>query len=744
MIILRSIYLVITLLLATGNCFAAPRSTTLVQDGTSQFQILLPEHATPIVTAAAETLRIYIDRISGPKLPVSVGSIPLANSISFQITDKPVKGKNLSLDGFHTRISNNQIILTANTDHGLHNAVYSFLENQLGCRKYSPSVSVIPHQSTIVLPALDEIQIPTFSFRLQDFKDAQYNAWHKLNSLEDWGLFVHTFQTLVPPQKYFANHPEYFSENNGVRIADGQLCLSNSEVVRIVIEELRKRMLEKPNAKFWSVSQNDTYVPCTCSECRKVDDAEGSQSGSLLRFVNRVAAEFPDKTISTLAYQYSRSAPRLTKPAPNVNIMLCSIECDRSRPIADSPSDASFIKDLQDWSKLTKNIFLWDYVIQFRNMVSPFPNLHVIQPNLQYFAKNGINTVFEQGISEMHGEFAELRTYLIAKLLWNPELDRNTLVNDFLQGYYGSAAPYLRQYIDTMQVALVKSGDGLSCFGYPFYAAKSYLSGDRVEQYNRYFDQAEIAVAGNPEILERVRTARLPLQYAQLELGKLFADNNRGCFTRTKSGLRTARPEFTTLLDTFYVRCKRVGISKLWEHGVPPEEYFSSCSRFLQGSTEPHQALEHSVNLTIPASPKYHEGQAEALTDGLIGWDDYHMHWLGFEGEDMQATIDLGAIKPVTYIETAFLQDNASWIFRPESVEFFASDDGKAFRSVGCLSASIDSHQEGTLRIPLSVRFFPISARYIQVKAVNMKQCPPWHKGAGGKAWIFCDEIKVF
>ncbi len=118
---------------------------------------------------------------------------------------------------------------------------------------------------------------------------------------------------------------------------------------------------------------------------------------------------FPDKIISTLAYQYTRSAPKNVKPLPNVNIMLCSIECNRSMPIAKDPSSASFVKDIKDWTKLTGNILIWDYVVQFRNYISPFPNLRVLQPNLEFFADNGCRLMFQQGSGAALSEFVELR-----------------------------------------------------------------------------------------------------------------------------------------------------------------------------------------------------------------------------------------------------------------------------------------------------------------------------------------------
>jgi hypothetical protein len=724
---------------ATGHS-AEMDSVRLTLQGKSPFVVIVPEHASGELLRTAGILSAYIEGVTGADLTIYGGKMPQKDQIVFDVR----KGGGFGRDGFRIRAKGRHIVFSANTDIGARNAVYTFVETYLGCRLYSPTVKLVPRHPTLVLPPIDDREIPVFNFRLQDFRDSSYAEWHKLSSRDDWGLFVHTFQELVPPNKYFSEHPEYFAENHGVRVPDGQLCLSNPDVFKIVVDELRRRMRENPNARYWSVSQNDTYLPCTCPLCRKVDEEEGSQSGSLLRFVNRVAAEFPDKIISTLAYQYSRPAPEVTKPAPNVNIMLCSIECNRSKPINANPEDSSFIADVHDWSRLTHHILLWDYVIQFRNLVSPFPNLRVLQPNMRFFAQSGINAVFEQGVSEMHGEFAELRSYLLSKLLWNPDVNVDSVINDFLTGYYGDAAPFIRQYIDTMHDALTASGEDLSCFGYPFPSVNGYLSAKMMDHYMVCFDKAETAVVKQPEYLRRVQTARLPLQYAELEQEKYLGDGVRGCFVLDSSGGLTVRPECVALLDTFYMRCQRAGISILWEHGIPPEEYLSSTRAFWNDSTEPSLARGSTVTLAVPASSKYHHGDAAALTDGIVGWNDYHMHWLGFEGEDMDATIDLGKVMTVSRMETAFLQDIESWIFMPTSVECSVSRDGKAFQSVGVVSGSIDPHDAGALRGPVSPHFDPVQARFVRIKAVSLKQCPFWHKGAGGKAWIFCDEIKVF
>jgi hypothetical protein len=127
------------------------------------------------------------------------------------------------------------------------------------------------------------------------------------------------------------------------------------------------------------------------------------------------------------------------------------------------------------------------------------------------------------------GEFAELRTYLISKLLWDPYANADTLINDFLNGYYGAAAKPIRKYIDLMRESLISSNQPLRIFGSPDEAVISYLTPELIEKYKKFFDEAESVVAADPLVLERVRIARLPLNFAILEQSrKNYIYQNRG------------------------------------------------------------------------------------------------------------------------------------------------------------------------------------------------------------------------
>ena len=578
-------------LLFPGAAGKAAHKLSLVKNGRSQFRIIIPENSAEDEMKAAAELQRYVKAISGADLPIRVGEPYVADStiwLGSAARHAGAQGLNdweTLEDGFSILITGGAVEIRGGTGKGLLYGVYTFLEKYLGCRKYSPTEELIPKRRSITLEQVYDTEVPRIKFRMENFYEPAYADWHKLMTHRDnWGLFVHTSRLLVPPERYFKDHPEYFSKVASGRIPDGQLCWTNPDVFRIVVEELRKRMKESPDKQFWSVSQNDTYSPCECDSCRRINDEEGSPSGSLLEFVNRVADEFPDKTISTLAYQYSRSAPRHIRPRKNVNIMLCSIECNRSRPLAVDTESASFVKDVRDWTALTSNIFLWDYVVQFRNLISPFPNLRVLKPNIRFFTDNGITSVFEQGIGTMAGEFAELRIYLIAKLLWDPETDVDSVMDDFLGGYYGKAAPFIRAYIDAMHDALNAAGEDLWIYGYPQPSKKGHLSPENMDRYVRLFDRAEKAVAGNTEYLRRVRKARLPLEFALLEQAKVYGTGPRGFYNRTGDGSWKVRPAMSALLKRFVEGCRSAGIDHLEEMDTSPEKYYQETERYLDNA----------------------------------------------------------------------------------------------------------------------------------------------------------------
>ena len=727
---------------------------TLLDQGRSDYQITIASGAAPDELRAASEFQNYFHQITGVIIPIfSEETAPVSYEIIIGTTKRldqyhvKTAFKPDEKDGFIILTKQNNLFIVGGSPKGTLNGVYTFFENYLGCRLYSPEVAVIPAQSKIVLPEIHDRQIPFFTYRELLFPgryDTNYLAWHKLHSHHDgsWGMWVHTFDDLIPPEKYFSEHPEYFSEINGKRADKSQLCLSNPDVFSILAGNLRKKMDARPEAYYWSVSQNDNFLSCQCDECKKIAEQYGGESGLMIWFVNQVAALFPEKTISTLAYQYTRSAPKHIKPLPNVNIMLCTIECNRSKPIAEDPSSASFVKDIKAWTKLTDNILIWDYVVQFRNYISPFPNLDVLQPNLKFFADKGCRLMFQQGSSRSLSEFVDLRSYIIAKLLWNPELDPKEIQSDFIYGYYGDAAPYISEYIGMIHDELESTGGDLWIYGYPYTGIASFLRPSLIPVYTELLDKAQEAVKDQPVFNDRVIFARLPLDYAILDISLHNVDEDLSWFSN-KEGQFEIKEDMVNLLDTFVSRCNRLNVNTLNEQNFSPEDYRTTVKRYLMKSSERHLALDKPVELLTTFSPKYDAGGAAALTDGLRGINDYHYSWLGFEGEDLEAVIDLGKEILISEISVDFLQDIQAWVFLPKSMTVYSSIDGEELFKIGTVENITPDDKSGAFIQTFTIRGPEVRARYLRVRAESLKTCPTWHIGAGKSCWIFTDEIVV-
>ncbi len=755
-----SLLLPIIILVHLAAC-SGGTALELTEGGTSSYRIALSPDATDMDRHAAEVLQHHLERISGARLSIVMDAISpdsgpfilIGSAAARPDTFPAIDWDALEEDGFRIITYGDDLFIAGGTEKGTLYGVHTLLETWLGCRMYGPDVMVVPEQESIRLPSIDVTQVPVIKFRSTHYDHAYqqpYRDWHKLDDgnvdrFLEWSTRVHTFNRLVPPEDYFEDHPEYFSEINGQRVPDTQLCLTNEDVFRIVVARLREMMDEHPEVKYWSVSQNDTYGNCQCVECRALDEQEGGPIGSLLTFVNRVAAEFPDRIITTLAYQYSRAAPKNMKPADNVCITLCSIECDRSGPLATDPDNASFADDVRAWSAIANHLYIWDYVVQFRNLVSPFPNFHVLQPNIRFFVENGIDAIFEQGSGGIRGEFTDLRSYIIAKLLWNPEADVDAIMDDFLAGYYGEAAPWIRRSIDLMTRALIRSGERLDIYGNPYTPVGGYLSPRLMNRYTRLLQKAMRAASEgvSHDVLRRVLFTRLPLEYARLEQARRYGTGDLGFFVLDDSGTWSVRPEMRQRLDDFIVMCEEAGYDRLHEHGGPPEEYRQVLLELFDKSMESHLALFKPVTVNTEWSPTYPANGVDTFTDGLKGIPDYTCNWLGFEGHDMEVVIDLEEITSVSEVSTDFLQVFYSWVWLPTEVICSVSSDGERYAEVARIVNPVSEHQDGSFIHTFAAGFEPVEARYVKVEAVNRKVCPEWHQGHPGLCWIFADEVIV-
>jgi len=544
--------------------------------------ILVPSEATPQEQFAANDLAHHLEQMTGKRLavvpegdagdrtPIAVGRC----TGTLERLGVTVDFAALGVEGIAIETKGPALVLAGNT-RGVLYAVYSFLEDELDCRWFTPDCSRIPREGRFDVADLKARYTPPLEYRNTDYpcsRDGDWAVRNKMNGTHQgldeqrggkiaYSHFVHTFNSILNPAEHFEKHPEWFSEVKGKRIGGRtQLCLTNPEVLAIAKKTVREWIKAAPQATVFSVSQNDSHNYCTCKSCAALAEKEGSQAGPIIHFVNAIAddiaKDYPDKVISTLAYQYSRKPPREVKPRPNVCVRLCSIECCFAHPLQACSQNASFVEDIRGWNEICNRLYIWDYIIDYHHSVMPWPNLRSLKPNINFFVRHGVKGLYEEACYfTPASELAELRTWIVAKTMWRPETDTAWAIDEFLAGYYGPAAWPLRQYVDLVHKQVEEHSDWhATIWAKP---TSPWLVPDLLERYVRLFDAAEAAVRGDPVLEKRVAVARLPLRYTrimQAKPGDAKAGEWLAAFERVARdvGLRTVREHGGTgQLDTW-------------------------------------------------------------------------------------------------------------------------------------------------------------------------------------------------
>jgi hypothetical protein len=555
--------------------------------------IALQPGASPQDRLAARELATGIADITGIQLPIVetaevkpnsivVGFGPASSRYFPEVDSTNVRSEEVVL-----RTKGDRLLVAGGGSRGTIYAVNRLL-HRLGTRWWTPWATTVVKRPELKLENLDVREVPRFEFRSPFWYHAFDRDWARRNNAnghhhrlepEDGGKvvyegFVHTFYPLVPPEKHFKDHPEWYSLIDGKRTTDGgQLCTTNPELRDFVVLRVREWLKANPEATIVSVSQNDWQGACQCPNCKALDDAEGTHAASVLALANyvgeKIENDFPNVAVDTLAYQYTRKAPKTLRPRPNVIVRLCSIECSFSRPLTD-PSNASFAQDIKDWSRLTDRLYVWNYVTDFPHYMLPFPNWYVVGPNERFFAENGVRGLFEQGAYQSFGaSMAPMEAWVQSQLLWDPTQDDRKLIAEFLRGYFGPAAKPVQTYLDLLADAAKDTPMNIwTGPDAPFFTAETVLKADRL------WDDAEKLVAKDPDLLWRVKVGRLPIRYVVLSRWKaLRAEAEKG-------KIRWPLPESRkAVADAWLAVAKGPGpkgwepITHMSESGLTPERW---------------------------------------------------------------------------------------------------------------------------------------------------------------------------
>ncbi len=539
----RHLHAVAALLTALAP-FAGLSALDITGNGGSGFTIVLPASPLPTEEYAAGELREGIRKVSGADLPIVRAEEFAGPAIFIRTVEGPK-------DAISLRTADGSLELSGSAPGGVIYVVYEFLEKYCGIRWWTSWETFIPDRPVISVPDdLDEFfappiyereifyqnvnQHPDFASHLR-CNGSSNHLPEEMGGHYDLIGFVHTFNYFIPRSEYLDEHPEYFEEIDGRRPGlppekdgakhptgnFGQLCPTNPEVQKLVTERVLEMLRAAKDPRLISVSQNDNRDYCRCSVCTaSAEAAGGSWAAPLLELVNHVAdavaVEFPDVKVETLAYQYTRKPPENVRIADNVIIRLCSIECDFSKPLFDD-ANAAFRDDMEGWSRIAPELAVWNYVTNFHNYLTPQPNLRAQKLDTEFFASNHVTMLFQQGDYQSGckaGDFVAMRAWILAKQAWDPSLEQEALMDEFLRGYYGeAAAELLKEYISIFDDEIDKFGKHYGCYSFN---TLSWLSPEAVAA--AFALKERILAAADADIPEaRFLAAFQPLQTVYIE-----------------------------------------------------------------------------------------------------------------------------------------------------------------------------------------------------------------------------------
>ena len=551
----------------------------IINNKQTDYVICYSKDASRCVRKAAEELSKYLYYSTDCLIPIHSDKcekrckeiyIGNCRNLELDIYNEELKDK--SKEAFIIKIIGDDILFYSFSDRGILYSVYYFLDHFINLHCY--------HKDEIDYDKVEDVIIKDdmlfdFPFEYRDvyYRDAFDEKFSSMNMLNsslaslgpddggkmEWYNFHHSFSDLINPNDYFNTHPEYFSLIDGKRRKEHtELCLSNPEVLNLVIKKVKEWIVNNPEKQVFSVSQDEWMghfikMACECENCKRIDNYNESQSGSIINFVNKVSEEikkeYPDKLIHTFAYQYSRHAPKHVKPNDNVIVRLCNIECSWNKSISESIHDINsnnylFYQDLVNWSKICNRLYIWDYATNFRNYLLPFPNIRSMIKNIELYKKMHVKGLLMQGNFSFGGKgyLDELKAYLISRYMKYDNLNLDEEIKDFCSHYYGPYASIVIEYLNLFE--------------------------DNIKDFNLWLYDDSDAAYFNDELIEK---AHLILNKEKLINNRVEKYINRyECFKLNYDYLYISRLPLddikrNKLIDEFILKVKKHHLTELFE-----------------------------------------------------------------------------------------------------------------------------------------------------------------------------------
>ena len=499
-------------------CFCTFLSAVeLVKNNRAECCIVIDRNSSAPIRFAAEEISAYAEKITGIALPVKEKTDGKYYHIKLVICQDASLGN----EGYKINSNKNFLCISGNTPRAVLYGAYAFIEKYFGVRWFAPGELYEHCPKSTVLAIPKDINIfakPQFSVRQIGFVGSNWNSAlhdsHRFLARNRWqirgksnnkkllpeyykfgAIFSgggHVLSKLVP-DSLFETHPEYFALVKGRRIrqvskdgkAQSQPCTSNPEVIKLAISGIIDFFDKSPGESYFLIGNNDVQVWCECDSCVELDSVEERKKGFVstrfFKFINEVVKgvrkKHPQAQIYAWGYQNYRFAPDGVKPDLSLRINLCDHHrCYRhSLGNKDCRQNDLFRDMFKSWLNYGLPVTERGYQeILLRSGYFYLPIEKIIAEDLIYFKKIGVDGYAyiihpPDGIygKRQGAENIEYRKnnmyclwqsiYVCGKMLWDPSLDPESIMEDAGKHFYGSAWRVMKKYRKLLTEAYVET-----------------------------------------------------------------------------------------------------------------------------------------------------------------------------------------------------------------------------------------------------------------------------------------------
>lgn len=512
----------------------------------------------------------------------------------------------------------------------------------------------------------------TFAFDYQSIYspaglNSDYTGVMGLNNFDDsWGIWGHNLRKVLGD-----NTDKVYATIHG-KTDDSQLCFSSPEMYTQIEDYIVNNFGEKGNSRF-VIAPDDNPYACTCASCTALGSSEKNATPAVTELVLRLAQRFPRHFFFTTSYLSTQQATDKQLPA-NAGVMVSAIDFPLRWIDSKDAQEKKFAQQLENWKKVTKNIYIWDYINNFDDYLTPFPILKIAQQRLQFFKKNEASGIFFNGSGYSYSSFDEMRTFVLSALLINPEQVVDDLIRNYLNQEYPVSKKWLSDYYIDLENS-AQSGKKLGLYAGIRESEGTYLN---PEKFIKFYDEMGHFVSdAKGKERKKLHELQTALSFTRLEMGRDHSYDTYGYAKRNGKEIQTV-PQARKWVTQLKEHKAFSGMEYYNESANEIDYYIKEWEQYILASDIKKDLF---LGITPSSTPKTNKNSLKRLTDGTHGLpDNYHCGWIIFPQEECTIDLPVKGINESGTVYISFLNLPRHRIYAPQQIE--VSRDGASYKKI--------------------------------------------------------------